>query len=198
MSSKSVESGYSRLSDLTISCFRLLPRGPSPRRPFVLRSPPPSRGGRTAARASPRSRAPSSFAPTGGRRGRRPSLSVPLHPVPYLRAVAHAMLEGEGFVVPLAAEIGFDDAKLELLGVAVVLPRPVYGPDAALVDPLPPKLHGRLRKAELVLQHGDGRAVGVPVRKALFELGRVILAQQIKPPNAEDPYRRGRTLSVQL
>lgn len=32
--------------------------------------------------------------------------------------------------------------KLELLGVAVVLPRPVYGPDAALVDPLPPKLHG--------------------------------------------------------
>lgn len=70
------------------------------------------------------------------------SLSVPLHPVSYLRAVAHAMLEGEGFVVSLAAEIGFDDAKLELLGIAVVLPRPVYGPDAALIDPLPPKLHG--------------------------------------------------------
>ena len=70
------------------------------------------------------------------------SLSVPLHPVSYLRAVAHAMLEGEGFVVALATEIGFYDAKLELLGVAVVLPRPVYSPDAALVDPLPPKLHG--------------------------------------------------------
>lgn len=33
-----------------------------------------------------------------------------------------------------------------------------------------------------MLQHGDGRAVSVPVRKALFELGGVILAQQIKPP----------------
>ena len=70
MSFRSVESGCSRLSDFTISCFRLLPRGPSPRRPFVLRSPPPSRGGRTAARGSPRSRAPSSFAPMDGRRGR--------------------------------------------------------------------------------------------------------------------------------
>ena len=70
------------------------------------------------------------------------SLSVPLHPVSYLRAVAHAVLEGEGFAVSLAAEIGLDDAKFELLGTAVVLPRPVYGPDAALVDPLPPKLHG--------------------------------------------------------
>lgn len=44
----------------------------------------------------------------------------------------------------------------------------------------------------------SSRAVGVPVRKALFELGRVILAQQTNPPNAEDPYRRSRTLSVQL
>ena len=35
--------------------------------------------------------------------------------VTYLRAVAHAMLESEGFAVSLAAEIGFDDAKLELL-----------------------------------------------------------------------------------
>ena len=70
------------------------------------------------------------------------SLSVPPRPVSYLRAVAHAMLEGEGFAVALAAEIGSYDTKLELLGVAVVLPRPVYGPDAALVDPLPPKLHG--------------------------------------------------------
>ena len=52
------------------------------------------------------------------------------------------MLESKGFVVALAAQIGSDDAKLELLGVAVVLLRPVYGPDAALVDPLPPKLHG--------------------------------------------------------
>ena len=33
------------------------------------------------------------------------------------------MLESVGFVVSLAAEIGFDDAKLELLGIAVVLPR---------------------------------------------------------------------------
>lgn len=70
------------------------------------------------------------------------SLSVPLHPVSYLRAVAHVMLEGEGPVVALAAEMGFDDAELELLGIAVVLPRPVYGLNAALVDPLPPKLHG--------------------------------------------------------
>lgn len=70
------------------------------------------------------------------------SLPVPLHPLPYLRAVAHAMLESKGFVVALAAQIGSDDAKLELLGVAVVLLRPVYSPDAALVDPLPPKLHG--------------------------------------------------------
>ncbi len=70
------------------------------------------------------------------------SLSVPLHPVSYLRAVAHAMLEGEGFVVALATEIGSYDTKLELLGVAVVLPRPVYSLDAALVDPLPLKLHG--------------------------------------------------------
>ena len=62
------------------------------------------------------------------------SLSVPLHPVSYLRAVAHAMLEGEGFVVALATEIGSYDTKLELLGVAVVLPRPVYSLDAALVD----------------------------------------------------------------
>ena len=45
------------------------------------------------------------------------SLSAPLHPVSYLRAVAaHAMLESEGPAVALAAEIGFDDAKLELLG----------------------------------------------------------------------------------
>ncbi len=109
---------------------------------IASRSPPPSRGGRTAARASPRSRAPSSFAPMVDDEGVVASLSVPLHPVSYLRAVAHAMLESEGFVVSLAAEIGFDDAKLELLGIAVVLPRPVYSPDAALVDPLPPKLHG--------------------------------------------------------
>lgn len=44
------------------------------------------------------------------------SLLVPLHPVSYLRAVAHAMLEGEGPVVAPAAEMGFDDAELELLG----------------------------------------------------------------------------------
>lgn len=142
MSSKSVESGYSR-----------------PQRPHYLVLPPAAERAvaeaairfkistsisrrRTAARASPRSRAPSSFAPTADDEGVVASLSVPLHPVPYLRAVAHAMLESEGFVVSLAAEIGFDDAKLELLGIAVVLPRPVYGPDAALVDPLPPKLHG--------------------------------------------------------
>lgn len=91
------------------------------------------------------------------------------------------MLESEGSVVALAAETGFDDAKLELLGVAVVLPRPVHGPDAALVGPLPPRLHGWLRKAKLVLQHGDSRAAGVSVRKALFELDGVILAQQINP-----------------
>lgn len=32
-----------------------------------------------------------------------------------------------------------------------------------------------------MLRHGDGRAIGVPVRKALLELGGVILAQQINP-----------------
>lgn len=55
------------------------------------------------------------------------SPSVQLHPVPYLRAVAHAVLEGEGegTVVALAAKIGTYGAKLELLGVAVVLPRPM-------------------------------------------------------------------------
>lgn len=110
------------------------------------------------------------------------SLSAPLRPVSCLRAVAHAVLEGEGPAVALAAEIGFDDAKLEIPGIAAVPPRPVHGPDAAPVDPLPPRLHGRLRKAELVLQHGDGRAVGVSVRKALLELGGVIPARQTNPP----------------
>ena len=38
-----------------------------------------------------------------------------------------------------------------------------------------------------MLQHGDGRAVSVPVRKALFELGRVILAQQINPLTQKTP-----------
>lgn len=57
--------------------------------------------------------------------------------------------------------MGFDGAKLELPGMAVVLPQPAYGPDAALVDS--PKASRSLRKAEFVLQHGDGRAVGVSV-----------------------------------
>lgn len=64
------------------------------------------------------------------------SLSAPLRPVSCLRAVAHAVLEGEGPAVALAEEIGFDDAKLEIPGIAAVPPRPVHGPDAALVDPL--------------------------------------------------------------
>ena len=38
-----------------------------------------------------------------------------------------------------------------------------------------------------MLQHGDGRAVGVPVRKALLELGGVILAQQINPLMQKTP-----------
>lgn len=33
-----------------------------------------------------------------------------------------------------------------------------------------------------MLHHGDGRPVGVPVRKAPLELSGVILAQQINPP----------------
>ena len=33
----------------------------------------------------------------------------------------------------------------------------------------------------------DGRAIGVSVRKALFELGRVILAQQINPLTQKTP-----------
>lgn len=72
---------------------------------------------------------------------RRSSVSSPagsflLRPVSCLRAVAHAVLEGEGPAVALAAEIGFDDAKLEIPGIAAVPPRPVHGPDAALVDSL--------------------------------------------------------------
>ena len=38
-----------------------------------------------------------------------------------------------------------------------------------------------------MLQHGDGRAIGVSVRKALFELGGVILAQQINPLAQKTP-----------
>ena len=38
-----------------------------------------------------------------------------------------------------------------------------------------------------MLQHGDGRAVGVPVSKALLELGGVILAQQINPLTQKNP-----------
>lgn len=38
-----------------------------------------------------------------------------------------------------------------------------------------------------MLQHGDGRAVGVPVRKALLELGGVILAQHINPLTQKTP-----------
>ena len=34
---------------------------------------------------------------------------------------------------------------------------------------------------------GDGRAIGVPVRKALLELGGVILAQQINPLTQKTP-----------
>lgn len=64
------------------------------------------------------------------------SPSAPLRPVSCLRAVAHAVLEGEGPAVALAEEMGFDDAKLEIPGIAAVPPRPVHGPDAALVDPL--------------------------------------------------------------
>ena len=38
-----------------------------------------------------------------------------------------------------------------------------------------------------MLQHGDGRPVGVPVRKALLELSGVILAQQINPLMQKTP-----------
>ena len=38
-----------------------------------------------------------------------------------------------------------------------------------------------------MLQHGDGRAIGVSVRKALFELGGVILAQRINPLTQKTP-----------
>ena len=38
-----------------------------------------------------------------------------------------------------------------------------------------------------MLQHGDGRAIGVSVRKALLELGGVILAQQINPLTQKTP-----------
>ena len=38
-----------------------------------------------------------------------------------------------------------------------------------------------------MLQHGDGRAIGVPVRKALLKLSGVILAQQINPLTQKTP-----------
>ena len=38
-----------------------------------------------------------------------------------------------------------------------------------------------------MLQHGYGRAIGVPVRKALLELGGVIPAQQINPLTQKTP-----------
>lgn len=38
-----------------------------------------------------------------------------------------------------------------------------------------------------MLQHGDGRPVGVPVRKALLEPSGVILAQQINPLMQKTP-----------
>ena len=38
-----------------------------------------------------------------------------------------------------------------------------------------------------MLQHGDGRAIGISVCKALFELGGVILAQQINPLTQRTP-----------
>ena len=38
-----------------------------------------------------------------------------------------------------------------------------------------------------MLQHGDGRAIGVSARKALFELSGVILAQQINPLTQKTP-----------
>lgn len=44
------------------------------------------------------------------------SPSLTPHPISYPRAVAHAMLHGEGFAVALAMKTGFYDAKLELLG----------------------------------------------------------------------------------
>lgn len=38
-----------------------------------------------------------------------------------------------------------------------------------------------------MLQHGDGRAIGVPVRKAPLKPGRAILAQQINPLTQKTP-----------
>ena len=38
-----------------------------------------------------------------------------------------------------------------------------------------------------MLQHGDGRAIGVPVRKALLKLSGVILAQQVNPLTQKAP-----------
>lgn len=88
--------------------------------------------------------------------GRTTRASSPPSRYRFTRSRICAVLESEGSVVALATEIGLYGAELGLLGVAVALPRPVYGPDAALVDPLPPKPRGRLRKAGLALQHGDG------------------------------------------
>lgn len=115
------------------------------------------------------------------------SLSVPLRPVSYLRAVAHAMLEGEGPVVALAAEIGFDDAKLELLGHEFGLTKSTVKLWRERIDQGGVGAIDRPGKNNRYPQHGDGRAVGVPVRKALLELGGVILAQQINPLTQKTP-----------
>lgn len=119
------------------------------------------------------------------------------------------MLESEGFVVSLAAEIGFDDAKLELLGIAVVLPRPVYSPDAALVDPLP--LPVRQMAAELFSQGVGGKgvasALGLPEKtvegwlythralgkEALFVTTHKKYSHELKVAAARDVVENGMT-----
>ena len=178
MSSRSVESGYSRLSDFAISCFRLLPREPSPRRPFVLRSRPPSRAGRTVAQASPRRR----WRPSSCRESRGPA-RLPLLPGTASPSLLSECCRGPrirspGNYSPLAPQEGVDHLELELLRIAPVLPRPVYRLDPSLVDSLPPKLHRGLREPELVLQHGDASALLVPVGEVPFEFVGVILAEQ--------------------
>ena len=187
MSPGSAGSGYSRLSDFTISCFRPLPRCPSPRRPFVLRSPPPSRGGRTAARGSPRPRAPSSFAPTDGRRGRPRLPPGTASPSPVSARCCARRARGRG-------PCGRPRRGGRPLRRGARAPGGSGCSSSARLRPrrrlgrsLPPKPRGRLREAEPALQHGDGRPVGAPVREAPPELGGVILAQQISPLAQKTP-----------
>ncbi len=128
---RGASSGCSCLSDFTISCFCLLPR-----RPFVLRSRPPSQAGRTSPRAFPRRRRQPSSCQENRGPACLPSFPVPLHPVSYLGAVADLVFDCRGPIAHFAPQKDLDRLELEFLRIAPVLPRPAYRL-APLVDSPP-------------------------------------------------------------